>query len=104
MQRVYAISAGRYCCCWFHSAVVSSVVDVSLCLQIVGICKPKPLSVDPIDVLNEEGKGIGPVLRQLSKIQVIYGVMLHRRFCCGHHDRFRQKHSGMTTHCTTTIA
>lgn len=39
-------------------------------MQIVGICKPKPLALDPLDVLSEEGKGIGHALRQLSKIQV----------------------------------
>ncbi|WIA30222.1 hypothetical protein OEZ86_000313 [Tetradesmus obliquus] len=37
--------------------------------QIVGICRAKPLKVEPLEVLEEGGKGIGPALRQLQKMR-----------------------------------
>jgi hypothetical protein len=59
-------------------------------LQIVGICRAKPLKVDPLEVLEEGGKGIGPALRQLQKMRVrpnnstalLFPVHLHTESSC----------------------
>jgi hypothetical protein len=43
-------------------------------LQVVGICRAKPLKLDPLEVLGEGGKGVGPALRQLQKMQVRFAA------------------------------
>lgn len=37
--------------------------------QIIAICKAR-VKLEPLEVLAEEGKGLGPALRQLHRIQV----------------------------------
>jgi hypothetical protein len=41
-------------------------------LQVVGVCRCKPVSVQPLDVLDEEREAaaVGQVLAQLKRIQV----------------------------------
>lgn len=41
----------------------------TLASQVVGICKAR-VKLEPLEVLGEEGRGIGAALRQLQKIQV----------------------------------
>lgn len=65
--------------------------------QIVGICRAKPLKVEPLEVLEEGGKGIGPALRQLQKMRVRAGCLVHMP-CDEHMQSSKQRLLSETVH------
>lgn len=77
-------SAGCNLAVYTHDAK-RGLLSTSACMQIIGVCRAKPLTLQPLDVLDEdrEAAAVGPALAQLKRIQVSTTMHAAQQASCG---------------------